>query len=492
MLVARERLADTDHSAPKVILVEDDGQTLWASPTSGPSIELTYAPPDSQMFIHARPSALLDTPEGPRIIEALGPKFAEMIADWQTQWGLRLSEIERLFIAFQPRDIGPPRLMYRLHVAPDVRRRMLAESEVARRGSLGEIVILNTMAMLFPTTSDVTIVIAPVDWMERLEQLGSTPAPPPLRRQLEALRAMSDSEQHFWVLAAPNFLSADGRAIWAEPYVALRQPLLDLLGEGIGGASLSVHADEGVLVELRLIGPVEEHPLTVAAVRRERLSQLPEQVTRYLEHLPLDRYWQPLAIRFPRMLQFLTEQLRVGAEGSAAVLSAVLPPEAAHNLMLASELALANGRAAATLPTEPTRLGMDALLTQEVSLRVDQQSLDGVIQDLAESVRAQTGHSSFTIEIVGADLELEGITRNQQIRGLNVAPGPLRKTLTELVRQANPIRVADPREDSQRLVWVVAPDGEATILLTTRSAALEKRYTLPQEFLAAPVPAGLE
>jgi hypothetical protein len=54
--------------------------------------------------------------------------------------------------------------------------------------------------------------------------------------------------------------------------------------------------------------------------------------------------------------------------------------------------------------------------------------------------------------------------------------------------KANPVTtVKDPSETDQKLVWLIAPDpneaGKEVVLITTRTAALVNKYTLPAQFV---------
>ena len=51
-------------------VVADDGKSLWESPTTGAAVEFQWVPPGGQFFIILRPSDLLGTTEGPRVIRA--------------------------------------------------------------------------------------------------------------------------------------------------------------------------------------------------------------------------------------------------------------------------------------------------------------------------------------------------------------------------------------------------------------------------------------
>lgn len=96
------------------------------------------------------------------------------------------------------------------------------------------------------------------------------------------------------------------------------------------------------------------------------------------------------------------------------------------------------------------------------------------------------GSAKLEILLMGGDLQLDGITQNQQIRDFTHRDESLSLVLDDLVRRANPNRTAtELYQDVQQLVWVVAPapddPNKQVILITTRTQAA-KKYTLPKQF----------
>jgi hypothetical protein len=287
-------------------------------------------------------------------------------------------------------------------------------------------------------------------------------------------------------------LAADGRDLLAGSRGVIRDPLLRFFGDAAQAVCVSAHLSDTLYLELRWLTPVEESPLRVAADRRRQLVDLPERVNDYLGQIRIDPYWQPLAIRYPLMVSFLSQQARVGVEGRCAVINAVLPAAAAHNLLLASELALASSVNAdvpvSNSPPPAAGLSLDEILARPIRLTIEQQSLEAAVSELAGLIREQFTCPEFQLRIIGGDLQLDGITRNQQIRDVRLEDQTLRQVLTELVRRANPIAVESTKLAEQKLIWVVAPPeagfGEWTVLITTRTAAKQKGYQVPPEFVA--------
>jgi eukaryotic-like serine/threonine-protein kinase len=208
-------------------------------------------------------------------------------------------------------------------------------------------------------------------------------------------------------------------------------------------------------------------------------------------------YWKKLAFRYPAMIRELHNQMRTGVDNETAMVNSVLPAAAAHNLVLGGELlvsttpgqAVAAVGSAAQASSGPKTIA-DALQIK-TSYSFDQQSLEFAVRDLADDVKSNLKGApfEFAIKIIGDDLKLDGITRNQSIRDFKQENQPVADILTALVRKANPVTtVKDPSETDQKLVWLIGPDPDNSanqiVLITTRNAAKTKKYTLPPVFVA--------
>ena len=467
-------------------LVDDDGRTLWAAPTTGHEIDLSATPAGAQLFIHVRPRSLIESPEGEAILRALGPGFARVRESFERRTQLNLADIDRLLIAFDPRDVGPPQVSYVIELSSGLRRQLWDHVTQPRILPGGQLAVLEAQAVLFPEVAPNCVVFGDEAELEAI--LAGLSEPIPLRRELETLRRASDADRHVTLLGTPNFLAADGRSLLTGPLEILRQPLLDFLGDATQAVSFSLHSSEGTYVELRWVCPSDENPLVSVGDGRHQLERLPERLNTYLGSMRIEPYWQPLAIRFPLMMNFLAQQVRGGVDGRMAILNATLPPGAAHNLILASELAMSSTLlptvSTGSAETSPVERSIEQVLQLPANLIVDQQSLEAVLEEFAESVRQEAGIRDFFIRIEGQDLQLDGITRNQQIRDLRLEGQTVQQVLTQLVIRANPAHASDPRQAAQKLVWVVSPHETPGVLITTRTAAGQKGYSLPPEFVA--------
>jgi hypothetical protein len=196
------------------------------------------------------------------------------------------------------------------------------------------------------------------------------------------------------------------------------------------------------------------------------------------------------------MMRFVVDQTRFGISDGATVANTYLPPQAVPQVTLAALLAMntppgsATSVAAATQATQP--LTVQEMLERKMSVSFDQESLEDAIAAIvgAFQLSLPPGSTMPEVRIMGGDLQLMGITRNQAVRNFSKSKLPLRQVLTDLVVGANQDKSATgPKDPKQALIWVVADDpmnrGQTAILVTTRQAA-ENKYDLPVEFRVEP------
>ena len=132
---------------------------------------------------------------------------------------------------------------------------------------------------------------------------------------------------------------------------------------------------------------------------------------------------------------------------------------------------------------------VEQLLEVPFSISFDQESLEMGAQAIADqfNAAAKPGSKKLEIFLLGGDLQLDGITQNQQIRDFVHRNQSLSKVLDDLVRRANPDRTAtELYQDAQKLIWVVGPHpdrpSDKAVLITTRTQAKQK-YQMPSQFV---------
>ena len=459
-------------------IVVDDPNLPWASPTSGPAPRLEFLPPGSQCVLLARPAAMLAAEEGRLFYRSLGPA-AESAARTVAAWcGCELADIERLQIGWQAGAAGDVRegVMLRL-----VESRRLPQDEAARAAAWGQTTPVEVEGQtihraarlcywLPPAGQDRTLVVAAEDALrEIIAAAAAAPAEGPavnLPKETETLVGMLDADRHLTLFGSPHYLVHDGRRLLAGPLAQLADPLATFFGDAIRAAAVSLHFGDHSYAELDAVATADAPVAALAPALGTAVAGLADRVEASCVALEPAAYGRRLVLRLPQMIRALAANLRVAAEGKGVVVNAYLPRPAAHNLALATELVLAQtsgraGTAAATAPSAPR----DALgkLQKKITLTFAKDTLERSIQLIAEEI-------DVPMEILGPDLQLEGITKNQSF-GLDETDKTAAAVLRTILAKANP---------DGKLVFVVRKqDGQETIEITTRAAAQKRGDTLP-------------
>ena len=139
-----------------------------------------------------------------------------------------------------------------------------------------------------------------------------------------------------------------------------------------------------------------------------------------------------------------------------------------QNLLLASEFALweqpkAGAGSAGGAPKKPA--GAGAALAKQISISFPRDTLENSLQMVSTEIGVE-------ISILGTELQLEGITKNQSF-SLNERDQPAREILRKILKLAN---------SDGKLVYVIKPPpagGEPIIFITTRAAAAKRGNKLP-------------
>lgn len=460
-------------------LVDDlDGTLLWASPTSGPPISLAYAPPGAQCFIHLRPQALATHPEGEKILAALGPWGQAIVASLRELTQLQLDEIEALLVSIVPAKDRGYHIALRIHLAPEASTRF--------SGAAPELVGDHTYFSPPPGDSAEPagriLVICPTQLASEL--VDSAGEPPPLVRDLESLVEHSDADRTATIIVSPKFLEASGSDLLVDDAEPLRIALRRLVGNEATAVALSLNWDDDFFAELRAVPALNVPPRRLAATLKQRIAEAPDEI----EELVLATTWHPhgrkILARFPGMLRKFAGYARSAGDDRQALVRCYLPSIAGHNLLMAAELLLTQPQgdgalADAAAPAPAAALSTEERLKRPTSLSFAKESLDRAI----ELIAADTG---LDISIAGADLQLDGITKNQSL-ALEVRDQPAAAVLVEILLRCNPDRTATgPADPRQKLVYVVEPAQQGAagrIIVTTRTAAAQRQLPLPDVFV---------
>ncbi|MCC9599056.1 hypothetical protein LOC67_00680 [Stieleria sp. JC731] len=313
----------------------------------------------------------------------------------------------------------------------------------------------------------------------------------PLVRNMQTLWDHASEQTDIVILATPNFLFADGRELINSSVPELRDALKGWLIPDIAAFMIAIKSDEeSCYIELREVPSGGATQATLLSDMRETMQSWPDWADKFLLDTIPDRSWRVLASRLPLMLRYVADQTRSTIDGTTVVASTYLPTQAAAQVSLATVLAMNTPPGEASQGAmESVALSVDDMLDRPMSISFLQLSLQFSIDAVADEFKQDLpkGASTPAFKIVGGDLELNGITQNQQIRGFDKEDVPLRQVLTDIVLAANPDPTSTgPGDPKQALVWVVHPVGkppeETEILITTRDATKKKGYKLPAEF----------
>ncbi len=487
---------ETIQSHPKhpaessVSVIDDDGKTLWVSPTDGRPLDLAYLAPGAQVIMAIRPAALLRNLEGRMVVQALGPIGQQISANIDRVIPLSPDAIEQLVIGSQPTSDGRWRNTFVVHASQTINdARVLTRLPSATRKTYKESTYLAAggIAYFLPAVQTKNIlVVTPEESIGDIIDLAGQP--PALRRDIERLLASTDSNRSFTVVLAPNVLFSEGQNVFAGEVAPLRSALFWFFGDEFSGIALSAHWDANFFAEVIATPTLETSPEKAARILEERVQQIPDKLESFVSQLKPRPYGKQLVERLPAMARKLSAYTRCGYEKGQAVLRCYLPPAAGHNLLMASELTLAEATSGASTIAEGTKptVSQDAEATagksglnKVTSLKFARDTLESALEQLSQDI-------GVPIVIRGADLQADGITKNQSF-GIDVSNKPAAEILVAILRLANPDKAATgPHDPRQKLVYIVgqAPDKTEQIVVTTRARVAERHDELPAVFQA--------
>jgi hypothetical protein len=299
-----------------------------------------------------------------------------------------------------------------------------------------------------------------------LELAGS---PPSLRSELQSMLMESDRDRLCTLLFVPSFLATGGKQLLTGTLAPLGEELDWFLDGQALAVLVSAHLTNDLFVETRLYTRPDTRPALLERNLRSRLEESSQRLEAYLNSGKATPYGADVLARFPQMWQQLVAHTRLAHQDRQVILRTTLPGVAAHNLALAGNLALTEivpaGTGAAAASDAPRSLSLEERLARPISLRFPRQTLEQAIELFGREAGIET-------EILGGDLQLEGITKNQSF-GLDTADLPAAEVLRRILQQASP---------DGKLIYVIRGDGaagESKLCITTRAAATKRGEKLP-------------
>ncbi len=480
---------------PAQVAVQPLEGSAWPTPIKGQPIEIRYLPRGVQLFLWLRPAELLAHPRGQQMLGApveenmydmlggLGPMFRDQLKQLT---GVPPENLESVLIGLMPGEPGkPPRVAAVARMKNPLTASQLqenwGEAEKARLGEHELYATETTGYYLSPDDPSLVVVapLAPVAAQGETqppiqEAIANGTAPPPLRRELEGLLAHTNQTWLVSALVAPNFLFTEGDTIWSGPASILREPAERFLGDNAQAALMSFHLEDNVcFLELRAYGDAASAPTQVASGLRDRVKALPDAVKDFILSFNSSPYSRKILYEYPAMLQAAVDQMHVGTADGHAVLQFYLPDIAAPNLAFGSYLTLlerpgggAVGPVAVAQPAanEP-KTAAEILAQKKITLSFARDTLEKTMEYIAEEI-------GVPIQIIGADLQLEGITKNQSF-GLDEQNKPAGEILRNVMKLANP---------DGKLIYIIKKEGEGEVIfVTTRAAAARRGDAIPPE-----------
>lgn len=458
----------------------------WASPTSGGPPAFAYLPQGSQLILLARLSEIAADEDGRLFLDALGPYAGRAIESVQQLCGCGLDGIEELQAGWQAGGPGEVIGGYAIRLRdPADAGTIVSRIDDAEAKSRGNETLHagKTTALWMPSSGQNRLVVCGHTKLVREVFEADAKADPAgdgerprlvVPRDMEILIGMLDGSRHATLLGSPHDLRTEARDLLTGPLEPLVEPLGVFFGDSVRAAALSIHFGENFYVELDAVETVNEPARVMTKNLRKKIDSMAVAVEDWITGLVGARYGRKLINRLPVMVKFLAAQARVAAEGKGVVMNAYLPRHAGHNLALAAELALAQAgapvaTAAAASPPAAGAGGARQKLQKKTTLSFKSDTLERSVQLLAEDI-------GLRIDILGGDLKLDGITKNNSFE-LNEKDKPAEEILRVILLKANP---------DGKLVYVIrgAGDGDS-IVVTTRAQAAERGDTLPPVFESA-------
>jgi len=464
---------------PASNLIEDDGQTLWVSPTDGLPLDLAFLPPGVEIILALRPEAIADHPEGNKIINAVKP-VADTGMQFASDTFSDAAGVKQLVVGWELKADGrwQSTLVARLsghdsakdYLAkhfPDAAKKTYRETTFLLRGRY---------AYYAPSDDPMVLVAAPEDSISDILALGGNS--PPLRRDVERLLPRTDASRHLTVMVSPNLLLRRDDTLFRHEMLPMQAAFEWFLGDQAAAVALSMNWGDDFFIELRVVPTLDSSPERMSEELAARVNELPNLVEDYVLSLDASPYSRRVVARLPEMVRRLAAYTRHGFDKDAAVLRCYLPVVAGHNLLMGAELAIAEGqgrgeRGGVSPLAEASSPGsIGERLKKKTSLRFAREELEAALKMLAQDVGVE-------IIIRGQDLQLDGITRNQ-LFGIDMADRRAEEILVEILRRANPDKLAaGPADPRQKLVYVVGPEA---IFITTRAGAAGRGEQLPPVF----------
>ena len=477
--------------------IEDDGETLWETATDGEPLDFTNVPYSPALAFHARWSQLKADIGGHQTLKALGPELNRTIEAWELVLGVDPAEIDSVLVT--------------LHTSDEFRYQPFTIVKLSRPYAAAELIAAWGVSENSDTTDDGTfyrgeegdcyVLFGNGESVQQFamgsEQLAKECLElrdvNVLSGSMKRLAEWSDRERHINVLfLTPAVFNDEGQKLMAGPLLPLNRQLSVRLDRSIRGGLLGIHFDSDAYLEMRLDSTVDLKPDAAQQHVNELIDLAIEFVQQQTESGSAPDYWQKVSDRYSAMLRAMRDNFRFGVEDRNLIGNCWLPGFAIHNIVAGTELFVSLGHAP-PIPDNaddqpPATIEELLALPRDLSIATNP-DLIVLLNNLQQEIQDDytTLPFEFEIRLIGADLSKEGITQNQRPSDIEMKQQPLSKILTEIMVKANPDKnITGASDPNCKMVWVLetVPDdpGRKIIMITTRAAAAEKGYELPEDF----------
>ena len=517
---------------PPVIqtLIADDGATLWETPTIGAPIDLDYLPSAPKIILHANPKQLLAKPEGQRLLQSMGEPFAQSLTKFESSLGLPLADVDRLLLSYHQTEANQYQWFAVVSCALTKSQLKADWGELTIAKSINDDEIFEGDAGLSyffvgddaaqapaanadttpnddpadppsntdTSTIDSQLVNRPTKFLvgqnEFVRSVADLGFGYPLSGSIKTLQSSSDQQRDLNLMfLRPSLFNDQGQNWMGDNLSVFNRQLSEMIPDEVSGGLLSFHADQGDYLEITLDRRVDIKADELESRIKTGINDRLQTLVALTERIPSNEHWQALQNRFGNMLSSVTNDLRWASGDKQLTGNVWLPPMASHNLIATSELVAAFQQTAIDpdAPQQQVPQSLATLLQVKRDLDIaNPPDLNVLLADLEQEVNGDYSGLPFKWRIVllGADLEKDGITKNQRPGPLKLEQKSFAEILTSIVVSANPDKdIAGAADANCKLIWVVAQDpqneDQQAILITTRSAAEEKSYQLPAPFV---------
>ncbi len=497
-------LPDSERPILMQELVPDDNETLWETPTSGAPVDLSGLPVAPKIIFLLRPREIAQSPEGQRAIRALGPEFRSLVDNWIEQSGLELEAISELVVSlhsteefqYRPYFVFTVEQPWELDRLEQIWNRPIVETtESGIRFYSSSTEDRGFLLLENEDSNPDRVTRFAMGSVDAIKEVASNAGATPLSGSIRKMKDWTDRDRHLNVLYLRNALFNDeGQSLMGSRLMGVNRELSVLIPDNVRGGLFSLHFDQGgTFLELMFDRSVDLKADSLTETLSNRIREQHDVLTQWVASFPVAPYWDRVRFKYDNMLADVLRNLRWGIEHDEVTANCWLPPMAAHNLIAASELVLSfsdNASQSPRMQVVSVPQTIEKLLAVKRDLKItNPPDLNLLMADIEAEVNEDFRGLpfKFRIRLLGSDLEKEGITKNQRPSELDIEQKTLAEILTEIMMAANPDKdISGPADPRCKLVWVIAPDvesaGEQAVLITTRAAAAEKSYTLPDIF----------